>query len=96
VRLCVGANSIEWGFATNDKGMVVWNEMQEKKSIEFPEDFQMIPDALIYLIRETDNAPVSFLRVPIVELIAQNFSAPPKFYHLNPDRSRKAALGENE
>jgi len=96
VRVCIGANTIEWGFAANNKGMVVWNEMQEKKSIEFPEDFEMIPDAMIYLIRETDLAPVSFLRVPVVELLTENFSLPPKFFHLKPDRSRKAALNESE
>ena len=63
VRISIGATSIEWGFRANDKGMVVWKEMQEARQIEFPEDFTMIPDAIIYLIRESDNSPVSFLRV---------------------------------
>jgi hypothetical protein len=87
---------MEWPFAANDKGMVVWNSMEEKTSIELPEDFSMIPDALLYLIRETDNAPVSFLRVPVLELLGENFSSAPKFFHLRPDKSRKAALDENE
>jgi hypothetical protein len=96
VKICIGDNSIEWSYASNQKGMVVWNELAEKKDISLPEDFKQIPDAMIYLIRETDNAPVSFLRVPVIELLSENFSAPPKFFHLRPDRSRKAALGEAE
>jgi hypothetical protein len=55
-----------------------------------------VPDVLVYLIRETDNVPVSFLRVSAVELLSENFSAPPKFYHLRPDKSRRKALEENE
>mmetsp|Transcript_30125 Transcript_30125/g.35520 ORF Transcript_30125/g.35520 Transcript_30125/m.35520 type:complete len:1909 (+) Transcript_30125:29-5755(+) len=96
VKITIGANSIEWDYASNGKGMVVWNALAETKNISLPEDFNQIPDAMIYLIRENDNAPVSFLRVPVVELLAENFQGPPKFYHLRPDRSRKAALGEAE
>jgi hypothetical protein len=76
--------------------MVVWNEMQEQRNIEFPVDFEMIPDVMIYLLRETDNTPVSFLRVPAVELLAEHFGAPPKFFHLQPDSARQSALGEAE
>lgn len=76
--------------------MVVWNELKEKRHIEFPEDLEMIPDVMIYLLREMDDTPVSFLRVSAVELVMERFCANPRFFHLQPDSARLSALGEME
>ena len=74
--------------------MVVWNELKEKRHIEFPEDLEMIPDVMIYLLREMDDTPVSFLRVSAVELVTERFCANPRFFHLQPDSARLSALGD--
>ena len=96
VRVCVGSHSCEWPYAANRKGMVVWQEKRELKALEFPIDFHQIPDILVYLIRETDDAPVSFLRVSVVELLSEHLGAPPRFYHLLADQSRKVPCHKRE
>lgn len=50
VLVTIGRAKLEFKAKSNYKGVVEWNQVEEKHSLELPADPAQIPDIVIYLV----------------------------------------------
>ncbi|CAM9547986.1 unnamed protein product [Ascophyllum nodosum] len=98
VMVTLGRVEIDFEAKSNKNGIVEWNRGEELHTLELPADPAQIPDIIIYLVRDTPEARVSYARIPAVDVLSQRFRGEPYWQELVADRTRQGlwALGSDD
>lgn len=81
VRVVIGHNILTYACKPNKKGVVLWDELKEARSLLLPKDLNQLPDIIIQLFKypEAVGPCVSYARCKAVEVLAGQFGQQPQW-----------------
>lgn len=101
VRVLLGRHVLTYSCKPNKKGVVLWDELREARSLVLPKDLTQLPDIVLQLFKypEGTGPCVSFARAKAVEVLANQFGQDPQWQELRADKTREGSfsgLGEDD